>query len=182
MFPAAKHLELEIGPGKGMYALCRARRHPDWGLLAIEVRGRFAGLIARRAGRDGLENVNVIHGDARTILPRIEPDGRLDRVSLHFPDPWWKKRHRKRAVITGRTLDEIVRLLACGGELLVQTDVFRRAVDILRILTDQKGIENAAPHGGLVDEPLDECPSNRERVCMQAGLPVFRMVFRKKSQ
>ena len=106
----------------------------------------------------------------------------LDRVSLHFPDPWWKKRHMKRAVFTPRTLEEIVRLLGPGGEIFVQTDVFPRAVSILRILTDQQDIENSAIDGGLLEKPVDDCPSNREQACMKAGLPVFRMLFRKKSQ
>jgi tRNA (guanine-N7-)-methyltransferase len=181
-FSGVKHLELEIGPGKGLYVLARARMQPDWGLLAIEVRGRFARLIAQRAAKLGLENVKVIHGDARQILPRLEPPGCIDRVSLHFPDPWWKKRHGKRAVLTPGTLDELLRLMAPGGEISVQTDVFPRAVSILRILTDCEGIENTASDGGLSERPAGECPSNREQICMQAGLPVFRMLFRKKSQ
>jgi tRNA (guanine-N7-)-methyltransferase len=176
------HAELEIGPGKGMYVLGRARLLPDWGFLAIEVRARFARLIAERASERGLQNVKVVHGDARSILHRLGPPGSIDRVSLHFPDPWWKKRHRKRAVITPGTIDEMVGLLGSGGELLVQTDVFPRAVSILRILTDHDGLENTAADGGLFEGPVDTCPSNRERICMQAGLPVFRLLFRKKSQ
>ncbi len=182
LFPAAEHLELEIGPGKGMYVLGRAQRHPGWGFLAVEVRGRFARLIAERAQMRGLGNVRVIHGDARRILPRLSPSGCLDRVSLHFPDPWWKKRHGKRAVLTPGTLEQIVALLADDGEIVVQTDVFPRAVGFLRILTDQPDIEKAASDGGLIETPLDECPSNREEICRQAGLPVFRMAFRKKTQ
>ncbi|MBW2261076.1 MAG: tRNA (guanine-N7)-methyltransferase [Deltaproteobacteria bacterium] len=162
--------------------LGRARQLPAWGFLAIEVRGRFARLIAERAEKYGLENVKVIHGDARRILPRLAPCDCLDRVSLHFPDPWWKKRHGKRAVLTPRTLEEVVRLLGPRGELFVQTDVFPRAVSILRILTDQPDIENSAADGGLLEKPVDDCPSNREQTCMQAGLPVFRMLFRKKNQ
>jgi len=175
-------VELEIGPGKGMYVLGRARLLPDWGFLAIEVRARFARLIAERALKRGLDNVKVIHGDARPLLHRLDPPASIDRVSLHFPDPWWKKRHRKRAVITPETIDTMVTLLRPGGELLVQTDVFPRAVSILRILTDHEGLENTAPDGGLIEGPVDPCPSNREQVCMQAGLPVFRLLFRKKRQ
>ncbi len=85
-------------------------------------------------------------------------------------------------MITPATLERIVGMLAAGGEIIVQTDVFPRAVSILRILTDQRGIENAASGGGLMEGPLDECPSNREEICIQTGLPVFRMLFRKKSR
>jgi tRNA (guanine-N7-)-methyltransferase len=182
MIDGREHAELEIGPGKGMYVLGRAQLLPDWGFLAIEVRARFARLIAERARKRGLPNVKVIHGDARRILHRLAPPARFERVSLHFPDPWWKKRHLKRAVITPATIDEVVALLGPGGELLVQTDVFSRAVSILRTLTDHDGLENTAADGGLIEGPVDRCPSNREKICMQAGMPVFRLLFRKKSQ
>lgn len=180
LFPGRKRFELEIGPGKGMYILARAGQDPGWGFLAIEVRHRFVRRIRERALKHGLDNILVIHSDARRILPHLRPDRCLDRVCLHFPDPWWKKRHRKRAILTGETLDHIVRLLRRGGEAYMQTDVFDRAIRILRALTDHEALENTAGDGGLLEHAPFECTSNRERICMDASLPVFRMLFRKK--
>src|SRR5438045_6620383 len=65
--------------------------------------------------------------DARLALPRLGPDGSLAAVFLHFPDPWWKKRHAKRLVLGTDVLEQIARLLRGGGELFIQTDVEERA-------------------------------------------------------
>lgn len=176
------HIEMEIGPGKGMYVLGRAEQDPAWGFVAIEVRASHARLIRDRANGRGLSNLIVISGDARRVLPCLGPDGRLDRVSLHFPDPWWKKRHKKRAVLTDASLEHVVRLLRPGGDLFIQTDVFSRAVRILRMLTDRETLENTTADGGLLEASPARCVSNRERVCLEVGRPVFRMLFRKKDQ
>jgi tRNA (guanine-N7-)-methyltransferase len=162
-----------------MYVLERARRMPDWEFMAIEMRAKHVRHIQTRARALGLENLVVVHGDARRLVPEMGPDDRFDRVSIHFPDPWWKKRHRKRAVLTEATLDHLVRLLSPGGELYVQTDVFSRAGHMLRTLSDREDLLNASPGGGLHAGPVSDCPSNRERICMDRGLPVFRMLFKR---
>lgn len=172
-------IELEIGSGKGLYILARAAADPGWGFVAIEVRGKHARVAEERARKRGLANILVLEGDALRMLPALGPDGCLARVSVHFPDPWWKRRHEKRAVLTPGTLDGIVRLLAPGAEIYVQTDVFDRAERLLRLLTDHALLENASPGGGLLDAPPVPATSSREQKCLDAGLPVFRMLFRR---
>ena len=60
-------------------------------------------------------------------LARLSPDASVRRFFVHFPDPWWKKRHAKRLVVRDTFLAEVARLLEPGGELFVQTDVEERA-------------------------------------------------------
>ncbi len=170
-------LEMEIGPGKGRYILSRAAEQPAWGFVAVEVKSRLCRLIEERARKRGLHGVVVFHADARRLLPRVEPTRVFDRVTLNFPDPWWKKRHRKRAVMVPETLDLICDMLVPGGELYVQTDVFERARSLLRTLAEHPSLRNASPSGGLLDGRITRCTSNREQHCIDAGLPVFRMLF-----
>lgn len=179
LLPERNGWELEIGPGKGHYILSRAAEQPGWGFVAVEVKSRHCRLIRERAQRRGLENLVVLRQDARRLLPSLEPGGILDRVTIHCPDPWWKKRHRKRAVITPSTLDVIHRLLRPGGEIYILTDVFDRAAHILRTITEHPGLENVSPTGGLLEERITGCTSNREQRCLNEGLPVFRMLFRR---
>jgi tRNA (guanine-N7-)-methyltransferase len=179
LLPDRPGYEMEIGPGKGMYILGRAAEDPRWGFVAVEVKARYARLIEEAARRRGLGNIAVIRADARLVVPAMGPDASLDRVCLHFPDPWWKRRHVRRAVLTPAILDHLVRLLRPGAELYVQTDVFARAERLLRMLTDHEALGNATSGGGLLDGRVTACTSNRERRCIEAGLPVFRMLFRK---
>ena len=128
-------LELDIGFGRGMSLFERAAAAPESRIVGIEVKTKLAYTVDRRLEKHGLRNVTILCGDAREILKRAEPAGSVRRVSLHFPDPWWKKRHDKRRVIGDELLSELARLLEVGGELLIQTDVEHRAeqyVDQLR--------------------------------------------------
>src|SRR3989442_13595585 len=63
-------LELEIGPGRGAFALDHAARHPEIDLVVIESRRPDCELIRARALKRGLRNLMVAHGDPRLLLPR----------------------------------------------------------------------------------------------------------------
>ncbi|MBV9946910.1 MAG: tRNA (guanine-N7)-methyltransferase [Myxococcales bacterium] len=175
-------LELEIGPGRGWFLLERAAHEPRAALVGLEIRRKWAAIVDRRLAQRGLApRARVFAEDARVALPRLAPDASLARIFVNFPDPWWKKRHQKRAVLHGRLLDEVSRLLACGGELFVQTDVGERA-DGYEALVGADG--RFAPSG---DPPgsarLEENPygarSPRERRAIADGLPVHRLRWRR---
>ena len=82
--------------------------------------------------QEGLTNVRVGADDARPLL-RMLPAASLSRVFILFPDPWPKKRHHKRRIVSTVTLAEIARVLLPGGELRVGTDVSAYAGAILEV-------------------------------------------------
>src|ERR1700704_4329050 len=92
-------LELEIGPGRGAFALDHAAAHPEIDLVAIETRRSDCDLIRGRALKRGLGNLLVLHGDAKLLLPWIFLPGALSVAHVQFPDPWWKTRHHKRRLV-----------------------------------------------------------------------------------
>jgi tRNA (guanine-N7-)-methyltransferase len=110
-------LELEIGPGRGAFALDHAQRHPEIDLIVIESRRSDCELIRARAAKRGLRNLMVLHGDARLLVPRLFPPGSLAAVHLQFPDPWWKRRHHKRRMLDADFAEQMRALLATGGIL-----------------------------------------------------------------
>jgi len=128
------------------------------------------------AAARGLCNVVFRHGDARELVARFAPDGCLARVFINFPDPWWKARHAKRTVVTASLAGEVARLLRPGGELYVQTDVAPRAEAFRAALTGEPRLVPVAP-GGFVDENPHGAVSNRERRCLDAGVPIFRLRY-----
>ena len=60
--------------------------------------------------------------DARDVL-RWLPAGSLDRCFVLFPDPWPKKRHNKRRLVSVATIDLLARVLKPMAELRVATDI-----------------------------------------------------------
>ena len=171
-------VELEVGPGRGWFLVERAEHEPRAGLLGLEIRRKWATIVDERLAKRGLAaRARVLAEDAREALPRLVPDASVQRVFLHFPDPWWKKRHQKRLVMRDGFLDQVARLLAPGGELFVQTDVQERA-DAYESLVNADGrFEPAGDERGsarLADNPYG-ARSPRERRAITDGLPVHRM-------
>ena len=171
-------IELEIGFGRGKFAVERAAANGGAFLLAIETRRKFVHTAAEIAAKRGLANVVFRYGDARVVIARLQPDGAVSRVFVNFPDPWWKARHMKRTVVGAPLASEAARLLAPGGELFVQTDVEERAAMFQEVLGAEARLAPASP-GGFVDANPYGASSNRERRCVEAGVPIFRLLYRR---
>lgn len=171
-------VELDIGFGKGRSLVEWAALGRDGTLLGIEIRRGLVDQARDRLGRAGARGVRLLRGDFRALVPRLGPDGLVRRCYLHFPDPWWKKRHRKRQVVSAPVVAELFRLLAPGGEVCVQTDVPERAAEFREALAAAGLEERWRSDGGAEARPLD-VRSNREVRCEAAGVPVYRMMYGK---
>jgi tRNA (guanine-N7-)-methyltransferase len=158
-----------------MFLIERAAAAPDAYLLGVEIKSKWAYKVARRCERLGLSRVRPYAGDARAVLASLTPDGVLSRVFLHFPDPWWKKRHAKRRLMGEEVLDLFARLLKPGGQVYIQTDVEERAAAYV----EQLGAHPAFAldgDGGYLDANPFGARSNREKRADEDGLPVFRVL------
>jgi tRNA (guanine-N7-)-methyltransferase len=175
-------LELEVGPGRGGFVLERLEVEPRCGLVGLEVRRKWASIVDLRIGKRGMTaRGRVFAEDAKEAMGRLGPDGVFRRAFLHFPDPWWKKRHQKRLVMGDVFLAEVARLVAPGGELFIQTDVEERAAGYEAQVSGSSWFEPAGDTPGsprLAENPFG-ARSPRERRAIADGLPVYRMLYRR---
>ncbi len=142
--------------------------------MGIEIKAKWAYKVEKRRRTLGLVNVLAWAADARDLLRRAGPDDSVRRVFVHFPDPWWKKRHTKRRVVGPELLDDLARLMVSGGELFVQTDVLDRAELYAGVIDAHPLFERrATPSGWLEENPFGSV-SNRESRAEVDELPVFR--------
>jgi tRNA (guanine-N7-)-methyltransferase len=174
----ADRLELEIGPGHGGFALAFARTHPGRALVAIEQRKKFAETIAGKVEARGHRNLLVLHGDARVLAPRLFARGSLAAIHVHFPDPWWKRRHHARRLVDDRMSLLLRALLAPGGLLDFRTDVAEYAAGAVERL-EAVGFRNEAGPGRFADPAPDEIPSTREKRYLASGQRVWRLRLRR---
>jgi tRNA (guanine-N7-)-methyltransferase len=122
LFGAPVPIELELGLGKGLFLIEWAASHPDSGFIGVERCQRYLAMAATRAARRGLANLRLVRTTAEDMLFRCLADGSVAAVHIYFPDPWPKKRHLKRRLLTRGNLERIARVLAPGGLLRVKTD------------------------------------------------------------
>ncbi len=174
----AAALELEIGSGHGGFALAFARAHPERALVAIEQRKKFAADVAAKGARRGLDNLLVLSGDARLLAPRLFRAGGLSAIHVHFPDPWWKRKHHRRRLVDDRMSGLLLGLLAPGGLLDFRTDVEAYAAGAVARL-EEAGFRNEAGAGRFCEAPPGEIPSTREKRYLETGQRVWRLRLRK---
>ena len=130
--PGTTRVEIEIGPGDGRFLREAAIARPDTLLVGIETR---AGSVARIRGRDLPPNAQVLQLDARFVVESLVADASMDAYHLYFPDPWWKKRHAKRRLVTPQFADAVTRTLRVGGALYLMTDVETRYLEMMEVLS-----------------------------------------------
>jgi tRNA (guanine-N7-)-methyltransferase len=177
LFGADRPLHVEIGHGRGHFALDFAATRPV-NLIAIEMRRSDGEDLRIRRDKRGVTNLEVIQGDARLYLPRFFREGSLDAVHVHCPDPWWKKRHHRRRLIADDFGLLLFRLLKPGGELDLRTDVPAYAQAMIETCEEIIGFENA--HGSGNERPAEGLVlSTRERRYAQTGQPVYRYEYRR---
>lgn len=124
------HVWLEIGFGGAEHLIWQAEHHPQATIIGCEPfeEGVVKALAAIEANT--LANVRVHADDARPLI-RWLPAACLDRVFILFPDPWPKKRHAKRRLVTNDTLAELARVMRPGAELRIATDIGEYARTVL---------------------------------------------------
>jgi tRNA (guanine-N7-)-methyltransferase len=174
--PAPKILEIGFGMGETTAAIAEA--HPESDYLGIEVHTPGVGALLRRIESLGLTNIRVIQHDAVEVVARMIAPGALDGVHVFFPDPWPKKRHRKRRLLQ----PEFVRLLASrmklGAYLHAATDWEDYAAQMLAVLSAEPLLANTATGFAPRSEsrPLTKFESRGARL----GHGVWDLVFRRR--
>ena len=132
LFPQpASDVWLEIGFGGGEHLVWQATHHPDIGFIGCEPFEDGVVKLLSAIELEGIANVRVCAGDARPLL-RLLPGASIGRAFILFPDPWPKKRHHKRRLISAATLAELARIMRPGAELRIATDIGAYASAILR--------------------------------------------------
>ena len=119
-----KKLCLEIGCGKGNFAVGTAAKDTDCNLIAME-RVRDVCCLALENAMACKEtrpdNLRFIIGDADN-LDEWFPEHCLDVLYLNFSDPWPKAGHAKRRLTHKNYLTRYKRILKEGGLLIFKTD------------------------------------------------------------
>jgi len=122
LFGRQNPLVIEVGFGDGHYLAHLARSHPEWNLLGVEVSLGSLWRAYRRVLRNEISNVRLFRGDARFIVRDVIAENTLSRIYVKFPDPWPRKKHRKRRLLRAPFFSLLSTRLEDGGVLSFTTD------------------------------------------------------------
>ena len=181
LFGRVAPLEVEVGSGKGLFLAAAAEAHPEQNFLGIEIAHKYARYAAARLARKEYPGARVICGDALALFANWIADGALAAVHVYFPDPWWKKKHRRRRVMNEPFVRNIERTLAPGGRLHFWTDVEEYFHSTLELIAQASRLEGPLPVAERPPEHDLDYRTHFERRMRLHQLPVYRSEFRKRS-
>lgn len=157
---------LEIGFGGGEHLALQAQRHPEIGFIGCEPFITGVAKLLHAAEEAGLANIRLYDDDARHILGWLNPAS-IGRIFVLFPDPWPKKRHRKRRFLQDESLFAMSHILRPGGILRFATDIADYADMVAELMAARTDF---APRPGLHEERPADWPRTRyEEKALLAG-------------
>ncbi|MBI5763424.1 MAG: tRNA (guanosine(46)-N7)-methyltransferase TrmB [Planctomycetes bacterium] len=175
-------VELEIGCGKGAFLLRRSRAHPELNFLGIEWANEFYKFAADRMARWGVTNVRIMRTDAKFFVMHRLPEACLAALHIYHPDPWPKKRHQKRRLLSNDFVDSVERCLVDNGRLAIQTDHAEYFEQIKIVTTNRPKlipVDFADADYGVVGEDVE---TNFEIKYKREGRPIYRLAFRRAAR
>ncbi len=167
-------LIVEIGSGVGEATAALAAQRPSYDVLAIEVwRPGVAATLARLA-EAGADNVRLCSVDAVWSLEHLLAPGSVAELWTFFPDPWHKKRHHKRRLVTPSFAALAATRLVPGGTWRLATDWADYAEQMVAVLDAEPAFE-----GGVVERWGERPVTKFERKGVAAGRDITDLAYRR---
>ena len=116
-----KPIYIEIGMGMGDFIVESAIKNLDIFYVGLERVETCVARAIQKAQENKVSNFRVMLADASNIEDLI-PNKSIDRIYLHFSDPWPKSRQHKRRLTYMPFLSKYEKILKDDGELIFKTD------------------------------------------------------------
>jgi tRNA (guanine-N7-)-methyltransferase len=181
IFGRVAPVQVDLGCGDGSFLSALAERMPEKNFLGVE---RLIGRVrsaCRKAAR--IDNMRVIRVETAYAVRYLLPGQSVQVFHLLFPDPWPKRRHERRRVMTSEFLRSVHCALAPQGLLRIATDqldYFDQMQRLARADSQFAIVEPLLATSIGVDD-VDLPLSKFERKFQQQGVPIHWLALRKVS-
>ncbi len=171
---------LEIGFGMGKSLVEMAKAAPELNFIGIEVHKPGVGACISSAVEAEVTNLKVYEHDAIEILADCIAENSLTTVQLFFPDPWHKKKHHKRRIVSAEFVETIRQKLRVGGVFHMATDWQNYAECMLADMNNSPGYINLSDSCDYVPRPDSRPLTKFENRGQRLGHGVWDLQFAKK--
>ena len=171
---------LEIGCGIGDFIAKTAADQPDRNFIAIDFYNKGCYKTCRRLDRAGLTNVRVLREEARQFIAERIARGSLSGVYINCPDPWPKKKHRKRRLVNRQFMEFLKEYLAPGGDFFFATDFDDYGLDVAGMMPGVAGFDNMLAPELYRHELEGYHLSKYMRKFMAEGKKIYFVHYRRK--
>jgi len=179
LFGNENPVTLEIGFGMGKSLVEMAKASPQVNFIGIEVHKPGVGACISLAIEEGVTNLKVYEHDAIEILADCIADESLNTVQLFFPDPWHKKKHHKRRIVSADFVETIRQKLIIGGVFHMATDWENYAECMLEDMQSAQDYHNLSKSNDYVPRPDSRPLTKFENRGQRLGHGVWDLQFAK---
>lgn len=172
-------ITVELGCGKGEYAVGLARRFPERNFIGIDIKGARMHAGATEAARDGIGNVAFVRTSIE-LLEQFFAPGEVDSIWITFPDPQMKKVNKR---LTGTRMVEMYRhVLRAGGTIHLKTDS-SFLYDYTKLMAEHNGLDikdandDIDASGARAADPVLQIKTHYERQWLERGLRIRHLAF-----
>ncbi|CAL8460862.1 g393 [Coccomyxa elongata] len=134
IFPdTARPLIVDVGCGSGRFLMALSRKFQHHNLLGLDIRSKLMERANEWAKILELQNnVHFMMANATVSLESMLATypGPLSLVTIQFPDPHFKTRHKKRRVVQPQLVYAIAGMMPRGGRVFLQSDVVEACADM----------------------------------------------------
>jgi tRNA (guanine-N7-)-methyltransferase len=173
-------IHLDIGCAWGRFLLKLATTDPHWNYLGIEIRQPLVIEANQVRNRSELTNLHYLFANINTsiaVLLASLPPGKLQRVSIQYPDPCFKTKHAKRRMVQSPLVEDLANYLVPKGMVFLQSDLEWVAQEMCDRFSSNPHFVRAGTEW-LAENPLG-VPTERETATLNKGLPVYRAIYHR---
>ncbi|MBM79993.1 MAG: tRNA (guanosine(46)-N7)-methyltransferase TrmB [Planctomycetaceae bacterium] len=180
MFEKDQPIELDVGCGRGLFLFTASTTRLDTNFVGIELDYREGRRAAKRLAKLEQPNGRVLGGDAREALGKMIEPASVSAVHFYFPDPWWKKKHKRRRLFTDQFANMIARVLKPGGHLHSWTDVEDYFGVIQALMDHHADFVTLDPPDERDPEHDMDYQTSFERKKRKEGFPIYRGLWQRR--
>lgn len=169
IFGRVSPLEVDIGFGKGEYLIELSARQPEVNYIGIELSRKRLLKVRDKLVRLTRPNVRLACGNAGVLVPRLFAPGSVRAFTINFPDPWPKRRHHKRRMVTKSFGETLARMLVPGGMLTLATDDWEYVEQVVEELGKVSALASVFQPSGYVTSLPERVETLYERKFREQG-------------
>lgn len=176
LFKTRAPLIMEIGFGMGEHLAFMSKAEPEKHYIGVEVYQAGVGSLLSQLERQ--DNVRVFCEDAGHVLSHNIPNASLHEVWILFPDPWPKRRHHKRRLITPAFMDLLASKLVPKGFVYLATDHADYAQHISHVMAQKSSFIPLTKEETAIECERHACTSKYEHYGKRRGHVIHKWFFR----
>ena len=126
-----KKIILDIGTGKGESAIFLSQKNPEKLIIAADVYEDGLLSLYKEVIKLKIKNIKIFNKNILFLLDKFDKKNFIEEIWILFPDPWPKKKHKKRRLINASFLKKIYSLIHIKTKIFIATDSRSYFIDIL---------------------------------------------------